>query len=97
MSYLLTPEAEAELRDAAAFYAREISPATAIKFLTVFEEKASLISRFPGLGTPTSKGRKLFPVGRFSYSFLYRDEGGNIRISAVAHHSRRPGYWDGRV
>ena len=32
----------------------------------------------------------------FPYSLVYTVSGDEIRILAVAHHSRRPGYWTGR-
>ena len=96
MSYFLTPEAEAELAEAVAFYAEHVSVSVARNFLAKFEEKASLLIEFPGLGTPTTKGRHLFPIGRYPYSMLYRAEPGTIRISAIAHHSRRPRYWEQR-
>jgi hypothetical protein len=33
---------------------------------------------------------------RFPYSLIYTVIGDEVRILAVAHHSRRPGYWRGR-
>ena len=96
MSYFLTPEAEAELAEAVSFYATHVSVTVARNFLARFEEKARLLSEFPGLGTPTAKGRRLFPIGRYPYSMIYRAEPGAIRISAIAHHSRRPRYWQHR-
>jgi hypothetical protein len=35
-------------------------------------------------------------MGRFRYALIYTVVGDQIRILAVAHHSRRPGYWRGR-
>jgi plasmid stabilization system protein ParE len=96
VSYFLTPEAEAELAEAVGFYAEHVSVKVALDFLTRFEAKARLLTEFPGLGTPTAKGRRLLPIGRYPYSLLYRAEPGGIRISAIAHHSRRPRYWERR-
>lgn len=96
VSYFLSPEAEAELSEAVGFYAEHVSANVARNFLAIFDEKARLLSEFPGLGTPTSKGRLLFPIGRYPYSLLYRAESGVIRISAIAHHSRLPSYWECR-
>ena len=96
MSYVLSPEAEAELAEAASFYAEHVSLSVARNFLARFEEKARLLVEFPGLGTPTTKGRYLVPIGRYRYSMLYRAELGVIRISAIAHHSRRPRYRERR-
>ena len=96
MIYSLSPEADRELTDAVAAYAAQVSVAIARDFLDTFEKKALLVAAFPGIGTVTTRGRRLFPIGRYSYSMLYRVEGGVVRISAIAHHSRRPGYWQGR-
>ena len=97
MTYLLTPEAEAELAAAVAFCAQQFSVSVAENFLDTFEAKLRLIAEFPGVGTATSKGRRLFPIGRYPFSILYRVEDGVVRISAIAHHSRRPGYWQKRT
>ena len=52
MNYVLSPGAEAELKEAVAFYAQNVSLAVAENFLATFEQKASLITDFPGIGTP---------------------------------------------
>ena len=96
MNYFLTPEAEVELAQAAAFYAANVSLNVARNFLARFEEKVRLLAELPGIGTPTTKGRRLFPIGRYPYSLLYRVDDGVVRISAIAAHARRPQYWPER-
>ena len=96
MTFLLSEEAEAELAEAIDFYALNVSPRVAGNFLALVEEKLNLLVEFPGLGAPTSKGRRLLPVGRYPYSILYRESGGVIYVSAVAHQARRPQYWQSR-
>jgi toxin ParE1/3/4 len=93
VTYVLTPEAEAELSEAVSFCRQQFGKFSAENFLQTFESKAGLIADFPGLGTPTSRGRHLFPIGRYPFSMLYRVEGSQVRISAIAHHGRGPGYW----
>ena len=93
MTYALTAEAEAELFDAASFCKQQFGTFAAENFLATFESKARLIADFPGVGTAISSGRYLFPIGRYPFSLLYRVDGGVVRISAIAHHGRRPGYW----
>jgi toxin ParE1/3/4 len=93
VTYALTPEAASELSDAASFCRQQFGAFAAENFLTTFEAKARLIAEFPGIGTATLKGRYLFPIGRYPFSMLYRVEAGVVRISAIAHHGRRPGYW----
>jgi len=39
--------------------------------------------------------RALLP--RFPYAVIFMDLGEHIRVLAVAHAKRRPGYWLGRV
>ena len=93
LTYLLAPEAEAELSDAASFCRQQFGVFAAENFLATFESKARLVADFPGVGTVTSQGRYLFPIGRYPFSMLYRVEENAVRISAIAHHGRRPGYW----
>jgi plasmid stabilization system protein ParE len=57
VTYFLTPEAEFELAEAVDFYALNASPKVARNFLALFEEKVLLLSEFPSMGTPTTKGR----------------------------------------
>lgn len=92
MSWSLSPDAETELEQAAAYYVNQASIAVAGAFLDDFERAARLLAEYPGLGTPASQGRRLMPLRRFPFSLLYSIEGTEIRISAVAHHRRRPGY-----
>ena len=93
MSYFLSSEAEEELAEAVAFYSEKASTSVAIAFLAEFTRAARIIAENPGLGTRTSRERRVFPLHRFPYSLVYRAEEDGVRIGAVAHHSRRPGYW----
>jgi len=36
-------------------------------------------------------------VRRFPFSIMYRLEGDEIVIYALAHHAREPGYWEPRL
>ena len=94
MSYVLSPEAEAEaeLSDAAFFCRTHFGPIAAESFLSTFEAKARLIDSHPGVGTATLKGRRLYPIGRYPFSMLYRVKESIVRIIAIAHHGHGPGY-----
>ena len=93
VTYILTPAAEVELKNATLFCKEQFGAFAAENFLLTFESKAQLIAEFPGIGTATTKGRRLYPIGRYPFSILYRVDGNAANISAIAHHSRRPGYW----
>ena len=96
MNLVFAAEAEAELAEAARFYAGQAGLAVAHALIDEFERTARLLVGHSGLGTPTLRGRRLMPLHRFPYSIVYRTEADSVRIVAFAHHSRRPGYWRGR-
>lgn len=97
MSFQLSPEAAEELTEAMSFYAGQASAAVARAFLAEFSRAAEMLSRHPGLGTSTLNGRRFYPLRRFPYSLLYRADGGIVRVIAVAHQHRSPGYWRART
>ena len=53
----------------------------------------NLISRFPELAPETSHGIRKCLLRKFRYSLIYTIEKDRLLILALAHHSRRPGYW----
>ncbi|MBL0087132.1 MAG: type II toxin-antitoxin system RelE/ParE family toxin [Ideonella sp.] len=50
----------------------------------------------PGLGTPGAAGTRILPIHRFPVSLVYRVQGDHIRVIAIAHQRRAPGFWRGR-
>lgn len=98
MSYWLHEEAEAELGDAAVYYAEHASRSIAEAFLEEFERVAALLGTNQLLGTRKEEGMRVYPFRRFPYSLVYREDGGaGLQIYAVAHHNREPGYWGART
>ena len=96
MKVELHSAAERDLAEAAAFYAREGSPALAARFLAEFERIATLLLANPGLGTPRARGRLSFPITAFPYMVIYRERPTGIRVLVVKHDRRRPGYGGSR-
>jgi plasmid stabilization system protein ParE len=92
----LSAEADRELAEAAAHYAQEASPELALAFVVEFERTVGLLRTHPQIGAPWKRGRRRFRLFRFPYSIVYYVKGDELRIIAVAHHRRRPGYWAGR-
>lgn len=68
MTYALHPEATKELAEALAFYREQGGIELARAFLAEFERVATLLISNPGFGTPTTGGRRSFPLRRFPYS-----------------------------
>lgn len=96
MKYWLHPEAENDLRDAAGFYREHAGAILSQAFLTEFERTARMLLRYPMLGAQWRQDKRRFIMRRFPYSVIYSVSGEEIRIWAIAHHSRRPRFWQGR-
>ena len=97
----LAPEALSELVEAAAWYdARQAGLGT--EFLVEVESILPLIERLPssfarlqGLSSDLTIRRALLP--RFPYALVFMELRDHVRIIAVAHAKREPGYWLTRV
>jgi len=93
----LSAQAELELVEGAAYYAREANQDIAEAFISEFDRSARLLGEYPKLGT-TWRGRiRRLPLRRFPYSIVYSLSQAEVRILAVAHQRRRPGFWRGRT
>lgn len=85
-------EAEAELTEAARYYESQ-SLGLGTAFLLAVEVSTARIQANPQASPLVSREvhRKL--LERFPYGVLYVIEPDRIRVLAVAHLKRRPGYW----
>ena len=92
----VSPEADRELTDGALFYSREGNAEVASAFIAEYERVLELLCAHPGLGALWRSDRRRIPVRKFPYSIVYYIRGGEIRIFALAHHRRKPGYWASR-
>ena len=93
MRLVVAPLALAELRDAAAFYALKANVDLGLAFVAEFERTAMVIFSNPLLGAEFHGTRRRYLFRRFPYSIIYQVTTEELRILAVAHHRRRPGYW----
>ena len=93
MQVRLHPAARAELHEAADWYALEAGNATASKFITDFEQARARILDNPNMGVAVRAKARKIPFRHFPYSLIYRLGEDHILFVAIAHHSRRPGYW----
>jgi plasmid stabilization system protein ParE len=93
----LAPEAEIELREAAAWY-KERSPEVARRFLREARELVRAVGRMP-LRFPALVDPDLDPPVRralfsgFPYALVFVVAENAIQVLAVAHQHRMPGYW----
>ncbi|MFN8633514.1 MAG: type II toxin-antitoxin system RelE/ParE family toxin [Chloroflexota bacterium] len=93
--YELHREADAELTSAALYYDVEL-PGLGTRFLNAVLEAISRICEYPEIGSRIGRIERRVFVTDFPYQVVYRPDGPSIRIVAVAHVRRRPGYWHGR-
>lgn len=96
MKLVVSPPALAELHDAAAFYTLKANVDLGLAFVTEFERTVNLVLASPLLGAVFRGTRRQYSLRRFPYSIIYQVTVEELRILAVAHHRRRPGYWTGR-
>ena len=82
-----------ELRCARNWY-RERSVEAADRFSVAVNQAVSqIIARGDAL-PPVNKDYRYIRVNRFPYVLIFQTDGGGVvKVVAVAHTSRRPGYW----
>jgi plasmid stabilization system protein ParE len=85
-------EAEKELKDAARFYAARRENLGA-ELVVEVRHATRILQDHPALGHAVSRRVRRLLVRRFPFAVVYRAETDRIFILAVAHLSRRPGYW----
>lgn len=72
-------------------------PGLGARFASAVEEAATRALAFPLTGSPASTNARRVFVKDFPFAVVYRPEPDGIVILALAHHSRRPEYWQSRV
>jgi toxin ParE1/3/4 len=90
------PEADWALSEGANFYAREANAEVGLAFILEYERAPGLLCGYPHLGALWRNGRRRFPLRKFPYSIIYYVRGDELRVIALAHHRRKPGYWSSR-
>ncbi len=87
--------AEAEYKAALAWYLAR-SPRAAVQFEAAVEAALTAIAARPELYPLCDDRHRFCPLG-YPYSLIYRVDGNQVRVVALAHSRRLPGYWAGRV
>ena len=91
----------AEATEAAAWYerarpglGREFADAV-LAALDLLQEEIVPLTSMPGRAS--LEGAKRLSLSRFPYDIVVRRRSDEVIVVAVAHHSRRPGYWRTRL
>ena len=96
MKFTFHPDADAEFDQAVAYYEARQSGLG----IELADEVLVTIARIldhPKAGSPFSKNTWRCLTKRFPYGIIYQIHEDTVRIIAVAHLSRRPGYWENRA
>jgi plasmid stabilization system protein ParE len=89
------PEAQAEFDDAIDRYLA-VGRIVALRFLDEVERATESIADAPRRWTRGTHGTHRLSLVKYPFTIVYRVRGDDVEIVAVAHQSRRPGYWSDR-
>lgn len=90
------PAAEQEVVEAAEWY-EHARDRLGDGFMDAVIEAADRAAAFPERGSSHRAGTRRIVLDRFPYDVVYMVRPQRVVIVAVAHHSRRPGYWRKRL
>lgn len=93
MQFELNPHAHQELEEAAAYYRERSGLEISLALLDDYARALGLLDEHPELGARWEGAYRRLLLRRFPYAIIYTVSGNTIRILAVAHTARRPGYW----
>ena len=95
---VVLPEAADELVDAVAWY-DERRPGLGAEFFGVVDAGMAAVCATPMVAAawPGLPRYRCFVLQRFPYMLVYEVRGEEIEFAAVAHTSRKPGYWTDRI
>lgn len=71
-------------------------PGLGARFVAEFERCVGLLIDAPKIGTPYGRLRRFVIDDGFRFSIVYVVRAETLFVVAVAHNSRRAGYWRGR-
>lgn len=101
MKVKVSTEATEELIEAAAWYELKVS-GLGEQLIDAFEQATARLAEpnpplIPVTGEAASLGAKRLILQRFPFSLVTIADSQTITIVALAHHSRKPSYWHGRI
>lgn len=87
--------AQRELREALAYYRDKAGLDVARNFKLAAMRTAESLLDCPVMGEKAGHGARRLVLHDYPYTLFYRSLPDSLIILAVAHQSRRPGYWAG--
>ena len=96
MKFYFHPDAKEEF-DGAVEYYEQCQPGLGLQLAEEVYATIARIIRYPNAWSTLSKNSRRCLVNRFPYGVIYQTKSRSLRIIAVAHLNRRPGYWKERL
>jgi hypothetical protein len=96
MKFYFHPDTEAEFYKAIEYY-EQFQLGLGFEFAKEVYATITRIIQYPEAWSPSSKNSRRCLVSRFPYGVIYQVKSRSLRIIAVAHLNRRPGYWGERL
>lgn len=88
--------AEEEMTEASLFY-EAASSGLGKDFLDDVQQAIDRVCEYPQSGEVVASDLRRVLLHRFPFSIIYSVETNLILVISIAHHARRPGYWQSRV
>lgn len=85
-----------ELSEALKYYRDQAGLDIARDFNQAALQAAQRLKEYPEIGAKASHGARRFVLQDYPYTLIYRVIPETLIIVAIAHQSRRPGYWKRR-
>lgn len=95
MSLTVHPQALGE-GIAARRWFQQYSEASGRRFSQALDHAIALLLDSPLIGSPIGAGYRRLRLHGYRYVVIYYVAGHDLTVVAIAHASRRPGYWVGR-
>lgn len=90
------PEARMEAIESSLFYDSR-QRGLGDRFLSALEQSERLVQSLPASGTPAEMVTRKHRMNKFPFAIIYKEYPDHIFIVAIAHFSRKPGYWKERA
>jgi len=93
----LLPLAAREAHAARRWYVGNAGQVVAGRFIAALDDAKAKIEATPLACSPYLYGTRSCRLKRFPYHLIFLEEPNRLLVVAVAHFSRRPGYWRRRL
>ena len=96
MRFYFHPDADVEFERAVEYY-EQCQPGLGLEFAEEVYAAIARIIEYPNVSSALSKNTRRCLINRFPFGLIYQVKAKTLRVIAVAHLQRQPGYWKERI